>query len=131
MLGVYERPNNGDDSEDDEEGLIIKPLDAAAEMNMLPAVMWEMKPTDFWRMYTAYKKRERASVKMMAVQKFEGNEHDFMKFYEEMYYFITETPKIIKKPKKAAFLSKSKEEREAIIKKEQELLKKVRENGKR
>jgi hypothetical protein len=95
-------------------------------MAMLPAVFWELRPTDFWRLYYNFKKSERQRIKMVAVQKFEGAEHDFEKFYEDLWHFFTETPKKIVKAKKAKFLSLSVEEQNRIIESDQKLLLKLK-----
>jgi hypothetical protein len=95
-------------------------------MDMLPSVFWELRPQDFWRLYYNYKKRERQRIKMVAVQKFEGHEHDFEKFYSDLWYFFTETPKREPKPKKASFLELSKEEQDRIIESERKILLKAK-----
>ena len=63
---------------------------------------------------------------MVAVQKFEGNEYEFEKFYTDLWYFFTETQKQEVKPKKASFLNLSKEEQARIIESERKLLLKAK-----
>ena len=131
MLGVYARNDTETDTRDDEEITItrIKGIDAAYEMLMPLNVFWEMRPVDFWKMYESFKKKERMQIKMLAVQKFEGNEADFMPFYENLWHFITETPKVEKKAKKATFLTRSKEEQDRILESEKLILQKLRGSG--
>lgn len=95
-------------------------------MAMLPSVFWELRPQDFWRLYYQFKKSERQRIKMVAVQKFEGAEHDFEKFYFDLWHFFTETPKKVVKAKTATFLTLSVEEQNRIIESERKLLLKAK-----
>lgn len=81
---------------------------------MLPDVMWDLRPVDFWRLYNAHKKRERQKIRMLSLQMISNSSADDaaqaeMDLYQDLWRILTES-KIKNEPMAANPLAEMTEE---------------------
>jgi hypothetical protein len=65
-------------------------------MGMLPDVMWDLRPVDFWRLYNAHKKRERQKIRMLSLQMISNSSADDaaqaeIDLYQDLWRILTES----------------------------------------
>lgn len=94
---------------------------------MLPDVMWDLRPVDFWRLYNAHKKRERQKIRMLSLQMISNSYAEDaaqaeMDLYQDLWRILTES-KIKNEPTSANPLADmTEEERMALFEADRKML---------